>query len=148
MSSKHHANVVCAVGQWWFMRAMSFNSANVSPSKRQSFSSDGPVGHNRISRTESYVTTDSDWTSEFSDSLENSQDSDVFQTQFRHQVDQLPGPPESSARAAEYVKSLALQQGEQAPESKRRRRIWSERCGSKRGTRESRIWSSDGTGRV
>ncbi|PIK45649.1 hypothetical protein BSL78_17492 [Apostichopus japonicus] len=59
-----------------------------------------------------------------------------------------PEPQESSARTAEYVKSLALQaadRGGEIQESRNRRRIWSDSFGSKRSTR-SRVWSSDGTG--
>ncbi|XP_071822627.1 uncharacterized protein [Apostichopus japonicus] len=130
---------------------MSYNSANVVPPKGPcAASSEGNLDRSssRLSRTESCFTNDSDWTSELSSSLDQSQESDVFQSSFPRSVDQLPEPQESSARTAEYVKSLALQaadRGGEIQESRNRRRIWSDSFGSKRSTR-SRVWSSDGTG--
>lgn len=143
-----------AVERWRFKGAMSYNSANVVPPKGPcAASSEGNLDRSssRLSRTESCFTTDSDWTSELSSSLDHSQESDVFQSSFPRSVDQLPEPQESSARTAEYVKSLALQAadrgGGEIQESRNRRRIWSDSFGSKRSTR-SRVWSSDGTGIV
>lgn len=120
------------------------NGARGSPTKGSYHNSPSKSS----SRTESCVTYDSDWTSELSDSLGHSRDHEVFSSNFQRSVANLPGPKEPSVKAAEYVQGLPPQEDRlQSQESigQRRRRVWSESCGSKRRN-QSRNWSSDGTG--